>query len=95
MNSKILLVDDEKDISDLIEEALRQDNFVDIQKAYTGQGPRVLGRKGREEPPSPGGLTGPGKETKGMTPEGHQAGEQARYLSRVWEDSGPQWASWK
>ena len=36
MNSKILLVDDEKDISDLIEEALRQDNFVDIQKAYTG-----------------------------------------------------------
>lgn len=37
MNSKILLVDDEKDISDLIEEALRQDNFVDIQKAYTGK----------------------------------------------------------
>lgn len=37
MKSKILLVDDEKDISDLIEEALRQDNFVDIQKAYTGK----------------------------------------------------------
>ena len=36
MNSKILLVDDEKDISDLIEEALRQDSFADIQKAYTG-----------------------------------------------------------
>ena len=28
MKSKILLVDDEKDISDLIEEALRQDNFI-------------------------------------------------------------------
>lgn len=36
MNNKILLVDDEKDISDLIEEALRQDSFADIQKAYTG-----------------------------------------------------------
>ena len=36
MNSKILLVDDEKDISDLIEEALLQDNFVNIRKAYTG-----------------------------------------------------------
>lgn len=36
MNSRILLVDDEKDISDLIEEALRQDSFADIQKAYTG-----------------------------------------------------------
>lgn len=36
MNSKILLVDDEKDISDLIEEALRQNNFTDIRKAYTG-----------------------------------------------------------
>ena len=36
MNSKILLVDDEKDIVNLIEEALRQDNFRDIQKAYTG-----------------------------------------------------------
>ena len=36
MNSKILLVDDEKDISDLIEEALRQDSFADIQEANTG-----------------------------------------------------------
>lgn len=36
MNSRILLVDDEKDISDLIEEALRQDSFADIQKVYTG-----------------------------------------------------------
>ncbi len=36
MNSKILLVDDEKDIVDLIEEVLRQDGFQSIQKAYTG-----------------------------------------------------------
>lgn len=36
MDSKILLVDDEKDIIDLIEEVLRQDGFQFIQKAYTG-----------------------------------------------------------
>ena len=36
MNHKILLVDDEKDIVDLIEEVLRQDGFQVIQKAYTG-----------------------------------------------------------
>lgn len=36
MDSKILLVDDEKDIVDLIEEVLRQDNFKNIRKAYTG-----------------------------------------------------------
>lgn len=36
MNSKILLVDDEKDIVDLIEEVLQQDGFRSIQKAYTG-----------------------------------------------------------
>lgn len=36
MNSRILLVDDEKDISDLIEEALCQDSFADIQEANTG-----------------------------------------------------------
>jgi DNA-binding response OmpR family regulator len=36
MNSKILLVDDEKDIVDLIEEVLKKDNFQFIQKAYTG-----------------------------------------------------------
>lgn len=36
MNSKILLVDDEKDIVDLMEEVLRQDGFQNIQKAYTG-----------------------------------------------------------
>lgn len=36
MNNKILLVDDEKDIVDLIEEVLRQDGFLSIQKAYTG-----------------------------------------------------------
>ena len=36
VNSKILLVDDEKDIVDLMEEVLRQDGFQNIQKAYTG-----------------------------------------------------------
>lgn len=36
MNSKILLVDDEKDIVDLMEEVLHQDGFLNIQKAYTG-----------------------------------------------------------
>ncbi|MSC85073.1 DNA-binding response regulator [Eubacterium sp. am_0171] len=37
MNHKILLVDDEKDIVDLIEEVLRQDGFQNIEKAYTGE----------------------------------------------------------
>ena len=36
MDRKILLVDDEKDIADLIEEVLRQDSFENIKKAYTG-----------------------------------------------------------
>lgn len=36
MNSKILLVDDEKDIVDLLQEALHQDGFQAIQKAHTG-----------------------------------------------------------
>ena len=36
MDSKILLVDDEKDIADLIEEVLRQDSFENIKKVYTG-----------------------------------------------------------
>ncbi|WMI82712.1 response regulator transcription factor [Anaerotignum sp. MB30-C6] len=36
MNSKILLVDDEKDIVDLLEEVLLQDGFHSIQRAYTG-----------------------------------------------------------
>ena len=36
VNSKILLVDDEKDIVDLMENVLRQDGFQNIQKAYTG-----------------------------------------------------------
>ncbi len=36
MNSKILLVDDEKDIVDLIQEVLQQDGFQTIQKAYKG-----------------------------------------------------------
>ena len=36
MDSKILLVDDEKDIADLIEEVLRQDSFENIEKVYTG-----------------------------------------------------------
>lgn len=37
MNSKILLVDDEKDIVDLMQEVLQQDGFEVIQRAYTGQ----------------------------------------------------------
>lgn len=36
MDGKILLVDDEKDIVDLIEEVLRKDGFQSIQKAHTG-----------------------------------------------------------
>ena len=36
MKNKILLIDDEKDIVDLIEEALQQDSFQSIEKAYTG-----------------------------------------------------------
>ena len=36
MNSKILLVDDEKDIVNLIEEVLKEDGFQCIKKAYTG-----------------------------------------------------------
>lgn len=36
MNEKILLVDDEKDIVDLIEMALRQEGFQFIEKAYRG-----------------------------------------------------------
>ena len=36
MDSKILLVDDEKDIADLMEEVLRQDSFENIKKVYTG-----------------------------------------------------------
>lgn len=36
VNSKILLVDDEKDIVDLIQEVLQQDGFQFIQKAHTG-----------------------------------------------------------
>lgn len=36
MDRKILLVNDEKDIADLIEEVLRQDSFENIKKVYTG-----------------------------------------------------------
>lgn len=36
MNTKILLIDDEKDVVDLIEEALQTDGFQNIKKAYTG-----------------------------------------------------------
>jgi Response regulators consisting of a CheY-like receiver domain and a winged-helix DNA-binding domain len=35
-NSKILLVDDEKDIVDLLQEVLQKDGFQDIKKAYRG-----------------------------------------------------------
>ena len=34
--NKILLVDDEKDIVDLMEEVLKKDGFSLIEKAYTG-----------------------------------------------------------
>lgn len=37
MNEKILLVDDEKDIVDLLENVLRQEGFLSIEKAYTGE----------------------------------------------------------
>jgi DNA-binding response OmpR family regulator len=36
MDSKILLVDDEKNITDLIEEVLRKDGFQNITKAHNG-----------------------------------------------------------
>lgn len=36
MNEKVLLVDDEKDIVELIENALLQEGFVSIERAYTG-----------------------------------------------------------
>lgn len=36
MKNKILLIDDEKDIVGLIAEALQQDSFESIEKAYTG-----------------------------------------------------------
>ena len=36
MNSRILLVDDEKDIVDLIQEVLQKDGFQDIRRAGTG-----------------------------------------------------------
>lgn len=36
MESKILLVDDEKDIVDLLEEILQKEGFHSVQKAYTG-----------------------------------------------------------
>ena len=36
MDEKILLVDDEKDIADLLEEVLIQDGFRNIRKASTG-----------------------------------------------------------
>lgn len=37
MTNKILLVDDEKDIVDLVEEVLRREGFQSIQKAFTGK----------------------------------------------------------
>ena len=37
MSEKILLVDDARDIVELLEEVLRQDGFTQIKRAYTGQ----------------------------------------------------------
>lgn len=42
MQNKILLVDDEKDIVDLLEEVLHQEGFSNIQSANTGIGALVL-----------------------------------------------------
>lgn len=44
-DSKILLVDDEKDIVDLMEEVLRQDGFLEIRRAYRGSEAVTLCRK--------------------------------------------------
>ena len=35
-NSKILIVDDERDISDLIEMALKSNGFTNIKKVFNG-----------------------------------------------------------
>lgn len=37
MMDKILLVDDEKDIVDLLEEVLKKESFTNVKKAYTGK----------------------------------------------------------
>lgn len=37
MGDRILLVDDEKDIVDLIDEVLKKDGFKEIRRAYTGE----------------------------------------------------------
>ncbi len=37
LEKRILLVDDEKDITDLLEEVLRKDGFINILKAASGQ----------------------------------------------------------
>ena len=37
MDTRILLVDDEKDIANLLEEVLRSEGFTHIEKAYTGR----------------------------------------------------------
>ena len=37
MSEKILLVDDEKDIVDLLVEVLTKEGFMDVSRAYTGQ----------------------------------------------------------
>ena len=42
MNGKILLVDDERDIVDLIEDVLIQDGFKDIKKAHSGEEALIL-----------------------------------------------------
>ena len=35
-NKKVLVVDDEKDITDLLEEVLRKDGFTHVLKTHTG-----------------------------------------------------------
>ena len=45
MIDKILLVDDEKDIVDLLEEVLRKEKIINVKKAYTGKDAVTLCRE--------------------------------------------------
>lgn len=45
MTDKILLVDDEKDIVDLLEEVLRKERLTNVKKAYTGKDAVALCRE--------------------------------------------------
>ncbi len=49
MEGKILLVDDEKDIVELLSEVLRSEGYTDIQKAHTGVEAISLCRRGQPD----------------------------------------------